>query len=323
MWKDVSGGGGDKDHLIITPNTAKLLHILVKDDEEPHSYWTHYIPSKVPAKKGRSVRCPGRDICPACADGSFKTARRHSINVYDYESKAIKILEKGNTVFEQLKMIKDQYGSFGKVDVSIKRSGEGKSTTYMAIPIPRMEPFDEALVAQGKFSLEAMKPAHTPEQIEKIIHELNNTSPHVTMEMDSPDSGYLEPTSTSPVLEFGKYKGKTFDEIAELGDLNYVKWCAENLDKKDLKEDAAKVVAKNTGKPAPIPAPVVEKPSKQLIDEIQIIINTDPRYAKDIGKAVEKMKQATASPTYPNGKTLLLDYSMDELVKLKTLLQGE
>ena len=103
-WGDVQGRGSgesvQENHLQITPNTTKVIHVLLEEGKEPISFWSHFIPEA--GEKGRTVICPGRGKCPVCRSGQYRTRRQHALNVYDYESKSVKILETGNQLMQQL-----------------------------------------------------------------------------------------------------------------------------------------------------------------------------------------------------------------------------
>lgn len=305
-WNDVIGraegaGRGAQDHLQIAPNTSKVVHILLEAGEEPYSFWTHYIP-EANGGKGRGVVCPGRDICPACAKGIYKTRRRHAINVYDIENKAIKVLEAGKTIMEQLKMILDAYGSFAGIDVSIRKTGEKMNTQYGVIPIPRKEPFDKSLVANGKFALASIKAPNTPDAITTLMSGV------AKQVMASVPPAPVKAETKVPTEE----KPQTDEEIAK------------EVDAMPMTES----------KPAPAVEPAVVAPEPpapelntllpnrdQVTDSVYKLINNDPRYQNNFQIVVNKMKEATASPTHPNGKTLLQEYSIEELVKLEALLK--
>ena len=173
-WNDVAGKS-DKDgiHLSIKPNQTIKVHILLEQGEEPVSYWSHFIRS--PQGKNRSVICPGRDVCPACANGNIKTKRQHAMNVWDYESNSVKILEQGNSIMQQIKMVYDQYGSLDIVDISIKRIGEGLSTQYLVMPLPLTAPFSEDV--SGKFDIKKIKTADSIEKIRGLLDGVLDPTP--------------------------------------------------------------------------------------------------------------------------------------------------
>lgn len=324
-WGDVNQAkGGSQDEIQLTPNTARTVHVLLKPGEEPLSFWTHYIPSKVAGKKGRVVICPGKDQCPACAAGAYQTRRRHAINVYDYETRAVKILEQGAKVFQQLRMIFEQYGSFDTIDVSIKRVGDRRDNTdYIVIPIPRAEPFDKELIKHGVFPLEAHKAPFSPEQIETIIAQMEGKDGAVGPEPkpSQPQMGKQPPAGQECVLTFGKYQGRALIDVAN-EDLNYVKWCAENVADPKVKTAAQEIYDLFKKDKQPEQAPAEQQVATQpVLTQVYDIINNDPRYKGNFTLVVNKMKEATQSPQHPNGKTLLTEYTPEELEKFLSIIR--
>ncbi len=375
-WNDVMGTGGgktEKDELFIGPNSTKLVHILLAPGEEPVSYWTHFIPDSTGKTKGKVVICPGKAICPACKAAKFRTKRVHAINVWDYESKSVKILEQGNQVMQQLSMINDQFNckqcGWDNIDISIRRIGDGTSTQYVVIPIPVKAPFDKTQL-HGLFPIASMKIANSAQEVEAIINgnavpeikpqqttpvtpqqvtpaapaQISVTpqvqAPQVSIQQEIPNQAVSVQQSTmqappitqqgpeqiqpqSPVLPFGKYKGQSLAQIYTV-DQGYVKWCADNLTDPILKAEAAKVIAGAKVMPrAQTPGSVLSEGTEKilLINEIQEIFGMDPRYKGDYTGIVNKMREATKSATFPNGKTLLPEYTLDELKKLKEIIK--
>jgi len=334
-WNDANGEGktGRDDYFSLSPNTTKLIHILLKAGEEPISYWTHYIP--LSNGKGRSVICPGRDTCPACASGKYKTSRKHSFNIYDHDSKTVKILEMGNTVIQQLGLIGDQFECKAKgwsdIDISIRRIGQGLETQYVVIPVPVKNKLDTTSLKLH--NIENIKTPHSEQEISNIISG-KASSEHSRAPIQKPTEEVVTPadinfpwdgkegeeeqqqTSTNKSLPFGKYQGKTLEEVYTI-DPSYVKWCSENIGDVSIKQEARRIISGEQDK-----QPVRAGDEKLiLINKIQEILNLDKRYQGKFDVIIGKMKEATQSPTFPNGKTLLTDYSMDELNKLLLLVQ--
>lgn len=328
-WNQVDGKGGGKDPdiLDITPNTAKLVHILLPDTEEPVSYWSHYIPNKTPnVPKGAMVICPGRNICPACANGTFTTRMVHAINVWDYESKAVKILEGGNQTFQPLKQVKDQIGTLLSVDFSIKKTGSGRDTSYSVVPIPMMQPFDSSGI-HGLFPIANLRMPDSVEVIARHIKAMSGITPAEGITTINPQV----PATTSPIathiktdatpaiptLQFGKYKGRTVEDVyAE--DPNYIKWCADNISDPTIKAEAKRVTTQKVTPVPLIPSSVVSDATQKqlLINEINDIFGNDERYKSNFALILEKMRAASISPTHPAGKTILTEYTTEELDKL-------
>jgi hypothetical protein len=334
-WQDVdgkSGNGRDPDILELKSGTTKLMHVLLPDNDEPFSYWTHYIPNKKPGgAKGAVVICPGRDTCPACASGIYRTKRVHAINVWDYENKAVKILEGGNSIFQALKQIKEQIGTLTTVDISIKKIGEKLETTYSTIPIPMMTPFDPSQI-HGVFPVSSLRMPNTPEEIQKVIDNFTPTTTAPMQNRPVPTADIVAKMATAPTgpgpdtqkqtsgpitLPFGKYTGKTIAEVYAI-DANYIKWCAENISDPNVKAACKAIISipqptppKDTGLTSSI---LSEATNKQLlINDINEIFENDGRYKGNFPLILEKLKTASASALHPNGKTILGEFELHEL----------
>ena len=332
-WGDVSGtsGGKNPDVLVISPNTTKLMHVLLPDTEEPVSYWTHYIPNKIPSgPKGAVVICPGKDVCPACASGIYRTKRVHAINVWDYESKSVKILEGGNSIFQALKQIKEQIGTLLSVDISIKKIGTGMDTQYSVIPIPMMQPFDASGI-RGLFPIANLRLSDSVEVVARYIESMGGAVVTNPEKIDTIQKIYIPPTASiptepnpdaaKPILQFGKYKGRTVEDIFN-EDPNYIKWCAENISDISIKTESKRVIEQKLAPPIKAGAVLSENTAKQiLINEINEMFQFDERYKGNFQLILERMRAASISPTHPNGKTILTEYTLDELNLLVAALK--
>lgn len=337
-WDTVGAKSGKKDPDVVSiaPNTVKLVHVLLPDTDNPVSYWTHYIPNKTPSSgpKGRVVICPGRDTCPACAAGIYRTKLVHAINVWDYEEKAVKILEGGNAIFQPLKQAKDQMGTLSNVDISIKKTGTSIDTQYFVLPIPIMQPFDQSQV-HGLFPVANLRLPHNPAEVQQIIDNMSGASKPATKTQPTPISDTLPPimppqetpipqtvepplvTPTGkPTLQFGKYKGRSVEDVYT-EDPNYIKWCAENVADPTVKAEANRVI-NNTSHLMKKADPIFsDQTNKQLlVNQINELFQFDERYKGNFASILEKMKAATTSAKFPNGKTILAEYTVEELETL-------
>lgn len=303
-WADTLSKGQSKTDAILEPNTTKQFHILLEPDEEPYSYWTHYIPNKGGgAPRGFVVICPGKNICPACKVKSYRTTMQHAINVWDYSSNSVKILRQGNSVMSQLKLIHDQYKTWDHIDISIRRIGDGQGTQYIVVPIPRQEIFNEDITNKLHIIPE-VKHANTPEEIQQYIDGITvdtNFNPEEFGKKEEKRSGQF-------VMPFGKYKGQTLIDIYKK-DTEYIGWLAENMSDQYIKEEAKKVI--NT-----VSSNNQELSTTDLIIYIQNEIQHNPQYSGNYDLVVNRMKEASKSSTHPNGKTLLDTFTTEELNKL-------
>lgn len=325
-WNDTTGAGSGRgqDHISIKANQTIRIHALLKQGEEPISYWSHFIRGK------GSVICPGREQCPVCQEGTIKAKKSHAMNVYDYESGAVKILEQGNSIYQQIKMVFDQYGSLDGVDLSIKRVGDGLNTQYLVMPLPLTAPF--AVQELKLFDLDTIK---IPDSKGRISEMLSGATPEpATTTTIPPNVGLVTPTFNGPIttpppaqtagpmkITFGKYVGLTIPEIAAK-DMNYVKWIAKNVTDVIVKKEADNYILQQIGTSEsvtpshtapPSTPPVANMSSKlPLVNEAYAIINGD-KYKGNMNAVIGFMKQATQTPQNPNGKMLLADYSVEEL----------
>jgi hypothetical protein len=119
---------------------------------------------------------------------------------------------------------------------------------------------------------------------------------------------------TPGVLQFGKYKGRTVEDVY-VEDPNYIKWCAENISDPGIKAAAKEIISKPHIQSKSVLSDNTEK--QLLINSINEIFEQDARYKGNFALIIEKMRTASTSPTFPNGKTILSEYSVEELKKLE------
>lgn len=184
-WNDVgsnvkqnNNNEGKKTVYVTLPVGSTKLRIV---DEEPESRWTHWIP-QANGGKGLSVRCIGKG-CPVCtaikADKAanrktkYSSTKSHAINVIDRADGEVKVLDKGNSIFNQLLVLMGQMGDLRNYDVTITRTGESfGSISYMVTPVfPPSELTEEekAKVEANRFDLKEITKAFTAEQIVQLM----------------------------------------------------------------------------------------------------------------------------------------------------------
>lgn len=178
MWDDVksgSGGSGDKKELkfLATPAGNTVFRIL---DEQPKSRWTHWV-NRANGCKGANLPCLGKD-CPVCAHmkqakaaGTTALAnnrKMHAINVLDVASGEIKIMDKGSTVFEQLHGLMEIAGDLRNYNVTLRVSGSGRDTSYVAVPMP-----PTAVPAYDKANLYDLEEIFKPFTVEQTTRLFN------------------------------------------------------------------------------------------------------------------------------------------------------
>jgi len=422
-----SGGGVAKENkLELVPGTSKKVRFLLPNNSEPYSVWTHYIPNFNPGvkAKGKIVYCPGMGVCPACGNPEFRTRLTHIVNVFDYSTNSVKILETGNMIMKQAKMLKDQFGTLDAVDIVINRTGAGTNTSYTIITLPvtanlppdiqlfdlpsmyvttSVEEVTKTMSDFGHLSAPvsaqgAVPIASAPMQqvIQKVMPPVpvappptmapvvTNVPPPVT-NIPVPVTNIPVPVTVAPIpvppqvvntppataapvgaptteqtniVDFGKYKGKTLDEVATM-DIEYLDWVANNVPK--FKDAARKLyiatkamgVQEAVAQPAPaaVPQPFIQElesekaaanykqqmasntaVSPQVVNniadniEIQVIRIQkliSAKFAGNFQRVAEIMSTCSKSPTHPNGKIALAEFSPVELTQLEFHLNEE
>jgi len=132
-WRDVgTGGSGGAGILKWKPGERKMLHVLFKPGEEPHSFRQHYF-----REINKGGTCIGAG-CPACeADKKRQPSLRHVFRAYDFQEKAILHWICSDTTAAA---IKDQMelagGNLDAVDLAVKRTGDGMATVYLISALP-------------------------------------------------------------------------------------------------------------------------------------------------------------------------------------------
>lgn len=105
------------------------------DELEGDSPWTKYWEHYDQGKK-TYYPCPGREVCPGCADG-VKASKKYLVNAYVVESdhpkvKAgyVNLYKVPGSLIEKVLRRFDKYGTITDRDYEIFRTGQGLDTTY-------------------------------------------------------------------------------------------------------------------------------------------------------------------------------------------------
>ena len=107
-------------------------------DEEPYSFWQHWLPAQ-----NTAITCPGKD-CPICnqiaqakankIQPKYNNSRRHALRIWNYTTNQMEIMIQGKGFMSQLLMLNREVGDLRDYDVKVIRKGTGKDTTYMIMP---------------------------------------------------------------------------------------------------------------------------------------------------------------------------------------------
>lgn len=150
-------------------------------DDEPFSYWTHWIP-QINSGKGGSVDCMGKG-CPVCKiiandkkEGNkarYSSTKKHKINVIlrgaTRGEDKVAILNAGETVFDQLKQIMMQMGDLKSYDVTVTKTGSGKQSKYSVLPTFPPTPLTENEQSLEKYDIPNMHKPLTEEQVKMLL----------------------------------------------------------------------------------------------------------------------------------------------------------
>lgn len=178
---DLDSGGGSEQKAEFTrfPVGATRIRVL---DKAPHVRWVHWFQNATKDGQGRSVNCPGMKTCPIddIIDKQkqngikpiYNRGRRYAINVFNYETNRVEIMEQGKTFMEDLKMVMQDLAEEGKqlsdVVLRVRRTGTGKDDTKYRIDV--QGPAEEPIPEDGVIDLEDYFKPHTPEQITRLLN---------------------------------------------------------------------------------------------------------------------------------------------------------
>jgi hypothetical protein len=171
---DLDGGSGGKAEFTKFPVGTTRIRVV---SGAPHIRWTHWM-----AKFKRSINCPGVKICPIDditrkqkANGekpTYNATRRYAMNIYNYETGRMEIMEQGKTFMEDLKLLMQDAKEEGKVlsdwVLKVRRTGTGKDDTKYRID--KQEDATEELPVEGVIELDEYFKPHTVEQITRILN---------------------------------------------------------------------------------------------------------------------------------------------------------
>ncbi len=219
------GQGGEADPNILSLKEANRIRLV--DPAGPVKWRQHFITDTNDDDKGRSVVCPkgpdGRDAspCPLCmkpvgADGKqrFAISRRFAANVWDYETKTVKVLIAGPQVFGEF----DAAAALGlnptEADYLIHKMGKGITTSYKVVrgnsaPL-EVQITPDMLHDRSKYD--------TPDSTQRIFELLEQMGwDYDALEMPS----FTLEAAESFVMPYGKHKGMTIEQLCAM-DVDYV-----------------------------------------------------------------------------------------------------
>lgn len=143
----------------------------------PKTRWTHWM-----GKFQRSVNCPGRG-CPICEirkqqkankeKNTYDMGRKMSMNIWNYETNRLEVMEQGITFFEDLRDImsdiKEGGNQLAEAILKVRRRGTGKDDTTYRIDIDEITPMEDNLRDVEVLDLDEYFKPHNPEQILQVL----------------------------------------------------------------------------------------------------------------------------------------------------------
>lgn len=173
-----SGSGSDTDKVKWTKLPEGITRIRLLDDS-PNIRWTHWV-----NKFQRSVNCPGKG-CPICEirkqekanklPNTYAVGQRFAINVWNYETKSVELLEQGKTFFTDLRDLIMDLQSEG-IDATgavfkVRRRGTGKDDTSYRIDIDNKSAMEDEVKAKlsQRTNLDDYFKPHTVDQIKEVV----------------------------------------------------------------------------------------------------------------------------------------------------------
>lgn len=275
-WGAMNQGGSKSDRLdtFVQFKEGKpvKLHALLERGEEPKSYWTHWV-----QEAKTQIRCPGRGVCPACT-ARVPAKMTHAMNVWDYNEGKIKVLEKGNQVYENVKMFYEiNNNSLEAIDIVIKQTGTKRDTKYVVAAVPCNTPPDTS--KHTKHDLESLLKPHTPAEVQAALgggvgpvrgeDVLESTVAAEEADLEFPTDP-VEPDSAEVTMPTGKYKGQRLIDIVKK-DRNYVTWVSENFTDSNIIEAANEALNSTDREPVP---PKPENPMTPIMTVTQDQLKT-------------------------------------------------
>ena len=179
-WDLGGNGGEDKKKAEFTKFPVGITRIRILD-EIPFTRWTHWL-----MKFKRSLNCPGKG-CPICEirkqqkankeTQTYAMARRVAINVYNYETKRVEIMEQGVTFFEDLRDLMQDLSDEGKdlrdAIIKVRRRGESKDDTSYRIDVDKFEPLTEEEKEEYQKDIVDLKEFFKPHSTEQVLRIVN------------------------------------------------------------------------------------------------------------------------------------------------------
>lgn len=153
-------------------------------DDVPNVRWAHWV-----NKFQRSVNCPGKG-CPICEirkqekanklPSTYAIGQRFAINVYNYDTQSVELMEQGKTFFTDLRDLIMDLQAEG-LDAThavfkVRRRGTGKDDTSYRIDIDNKTAIEDAIKSKlsQRTDLDNYFKPHTIDQVKEVVNAKPN-----------------------------------------------------------------------------------------------------------------------------------------------------
>lgn len=235
-WGDIgasrnsSSGASD----LVQLEDGKVLRLMLPP-EGPVSNWNYSISAPDDGYRTWVAPPKGAEDFFAKNSQAFRMKPVHAGLAYDYEEKAIKILEAGNQIWEDIQKLHAAGKDLNGRDIVIGKKGTGRQTTYSVVD-KDPAPFTIDVSGMEKPDINARYQVPTYEQVLEDLKAMGFTQPEQLFQ--TAPLSYEQAIATK--VPFGKNKDKTLQEVYNT-DSQYLLFLATKIDRRDIKE-AARVV---------------------------------------------------------------------------------
>ena len=236
-WEDINRKQNNNSTTTVSDlvvlDGQKRLRLLLPESG-PNSYWSYSI--SAPDGSYKTWIAPPQDQDFFSKNRQIFGIRPvHAGLAWDYDEGAIKILESGNQIWEQIKALYDVGKNLSERDIVITKSGTGRGTSYKVVDMDPT-PFNIDINSYEKPDMESRYQPPTYETVIEDLRQMGFTNPEEIFSTKPLDLEYAK----SLEVPFGKHKGKTLNDVYMV-DSQYILFLATKIDRDDVKQCARMV----------------------------------------------------------------------------------
>lgn len=185
---DFENNSGDGKKITFTKFPVGITKFRILE-EAPYIRWIHWLD-----EHKNAVNCPGR-ACPICEirkqqkankeEYSIPMSRRFDINIYNYNTNEVEVMEQGKTFFQDILDLREEIINKGNkiedVIFKVKRKGTGQNDTNYRIDVDEIKPLTDEEVLEYEEKITVFETYFAPTEPDKIVKLLNGDSWKVAM----------------------------------------------------------------------------------------------------------------------------------------------